>query len=297
MLPYTYMVSWVLDQIEKYGRILKIDTIVLISCSATNYHSIYKLPPPVVKLDDAFMKVFASKRENFEECLREWWYKEDEFKTKTIRLYPIQHFHPAYQDVAVMMCRLFGVKNCNLFRREWTPIMHIVVEEGNIMNWANILVANLLNAIRRRKYAPRGQEPPFYMAAYLLDLVCTAIHFLEIKLQWGSGSPAIHEMFQVMWTNRYPVHFYFICNMIMPQVFQALNGILPSRLSIEARNAIQSPGHWYLEELFTIIRVVGNKVVHYLPWFVPDRLVVREIAFQTAYCGAIACLTKHQKGT
>lgn len=157
-----------------------------------------------------------------------------------------------------MMCRLFSEKNYNLFRRESTPIMHVVVEEGKIMNWANILVAIFLNAIRRRKDASRGQEPPFYIAAYLLDLICAAIHFPKLKLLWGPNTLAAHEMFQVMWIERYPTYFYLICNVIMPQVFQALNGIFPPRLSINTRKKNQLLGHSYLEELFTIIQIAGN---------------------------------------
>jgi len=172
-------------------------------------------------------------------------------------------------------------------------MMYVVVEEGTILNWSNILASNLLYTVKRRKDAPRGQEPPFYMAAYLLYLVCVEIYFPELKLQWGPETPVVHEMFQVMWIDRYPVHFYLICDMIVPHIFQALNGVLPPRLSVVAKNVIQSLGHWYLEELFIVIHVAGNEVVHYLPWFIPDRLVLREVAFQTTYCGAIARITKH----
>ena len=70
------------------------------------------------------MKAFFIKHESLEEWLEEWWAYEDRFKIKTIWLYPVQHFHSAYQYVAVMICHLSGEKNCNLFRVEWTSIMH-----------------------------------------------------------------------------------------------------------------------------------------------------------------------------
>lgn len=175
--------------------------------------------------------------------------------------------------------------------------MHVVVEDGKVMNWANILAVNFLNTIRKYKDVVKGSEPPFFMAAYILDLVCVAIPFPELNLFWKCNTLAIHEMFQILWVDKYPVHFYSICSIIMPQVFCALNGSLPPRLSGEARNTIQLLGHWYLEEYFTVIRISGNDVVHYLPWFVPDRLVLREISLQMVYCGLSVHLHGHQRGS
>ncbi len=44
-----------------------------------------------------------------------------------------------------------------------------------------------------------------------------------------------------------------------------------------------------------MIRIAGNEEVHFLPWFVPDRLVLREISFQTVWHGAHARLVRNQK--
>ena len=72
-------------------------------------------------------------------------------------------------------------------------------------------------------------------------------------------------------------------------------GQTPARISLEATVKIRLLGHWFLEEYFTIIRIAGNEEVDYLPWYVPDRLVLREIAHQTTGVGAFARLTKHGK--
>jgi len=67
----------------------------------------------------------------------------------------------------------------------------------------------------------------------------------------------------------------------MPRVYMALFNKAPPRISVEAAATIKLLGHWYLEEYFTVIRIGGNEEVDYLPWYVPDRLALREIAFQT----------------
>jgi len=195
ILPYTDMVSFVLDRIGSDGCVLMKDKFVLISYSASNFQKMYRLPVPEANADEKFMDAFMTEHESLEEWLKEWWADEDRFKVKAIRLYLVQHFHSAYRDTAVMLCRLFGEKNCNLFKREWTPIMHVVVEEGKVMNWANILAANLLSAIRKYKDSVKGHEPPFFMAAYVLDLICTTVPFPELNLFWKPDTLAVHEMF------------------------------------------------------------------------------------------------------
>lgn len=44
-----------------------------------------------------------------------------------------------------------------------------------------------------------------------------------------------------------------------------------------------------------MIRIAGNEEVHYLHWYVLDRLVLREIAHQTVGVGAFSRLSKHGK--
>jgi len=46
ILPYTDMVLWVLDRIERDGRILRRDAFALISCSTSNFQRMYKLLVP-----------------------------------------------------------------------------------------------------------------------------------------------------------------------------------------------------------------------------------------------------------
>ena len=96
ILPYTDMVSWVLDRIGSDGRVLRKDNSILISCSASNFQKMYRLPVPEANADEKFMDAFMTEHESLEEWLKEWWVDEDRFKVKSIRLYHVQHFHSAY---------------------------------------------------------------------------------------------------------------------------------------------------------------------------------------------------------
>ena len=61
--------------------------------------------------------------------------------------------------------------------------MYAVVEQGQILNWVNILADIMQKVLRKYLEAPEGAKPSFYMSAYLLDMVCAMIEFLEMKLK------------------------------------------------------------------------------------------------------------------
>ena len=78
-------------------------------------------------------------------------------------------------------------------------------------------------------------------------------------------------------------------------MYLTLFGEAPPRISPEAAVTIRLLGHWFLEEYFIVIRIAGNEELDYLLWYVPDRLVFREIGHQTVGTGAFARLAKHGK--
>ena len=196
-----------------------------------------------------------------------------------------------------MICRLMGEKNCNLFRKEWVPIMHAVVEEGKILNWANLLAEVMQKTLRKYLEAPTEAKPPFYMSAYLLDMAMAQINFPDIGLSWVGNPIPIHELFFMLWADNYIPNIYTICDKIITRVHAVLFGQVPRRISPEAALTIKHLGHWYLEEFFTIIRIAGKEEISYLPCFVPDRLALREIAQQTVGVGTFARLARHGKRT
>jgi hypothetical protein len=68
------------------------------------------------------------------------------------------------------------------------------------------------------------------------------------------------------------------------------------RLSDEAKKVIAKVGHWYLDEQETYIRVFGaTGAPHLLPIYVPDRLVLGEICYQTILQGYNETLVKDKK--
>jgi hypothetical protein len=68
------------------------------------------------------------------------------------------------------------------------------------------------------------------------------------------------------------------------------------RLSEATRKVISRVGNWYLEEKSTYLRIFGAiGAPHLLPAYVPDRLVLGEICYQTILQGFNASLVKDKK--
>lgn len=68
------------------------------------------------------------------------------------------------------------------------------------------------------------------------------------------------------------------------------------RLSDEVKIDIFPIGRWFGEEMFTYVRVFGSmEPPHVLPWYVPDKVLVREIAYQTIGDGITHTLKECKK--
>ena len=112
--------------------------------------------------------------------------------------------------------------------------MHAVVEEGKVLNWANLLTEAMLKNLRRYMEAPPESKPPFYMSAYLLDMTLAKINFPSLKLNCDDETRPIQELFSMLWADNYIPHFYKICDKIMPWVHLMLFGHVPPRITKEA---------------------------------------------------------------
>jgi len=68
------------------------------------------------------------------------------------------------------------------------------------------------------------------------------------------------------------------------------------RCSLEAEVNILPVARWFGEELFTYVRVFGSSASpHVLPLYVPDKLLAREIAYQTCGEGGLTNDLKEKK--
>ena len=50
-------------------------------------------------------------------------------------------------NLTAMLCRLYGLANCTVFKAEWEPNVHHVLTTWESFNWAQILSVVLKEAI------------------------------------------------------------------------------------------------------------------------------------------------------
>jgi hypothetical protein len=68
------------------------------------------------------------------------------------------------------------------------------------------------------------------------------------------------------------------------------------RFTKEDINAIKEIGDWYIDEDFSYIRIFGCVATpHLLPRYVPNKLVLREITYQTMSKGITRALIQNSK--
>jgi hypothetical protein len=141
-----------------------------------------------------------------------------------------------------------------------------------------------------------GDTPAFYMASYLLDVICTRNAFAGMNLNWHSSELAFHVYYSILWENRYKKSYVVICEHFIARIYFFLFIKECPRLSDEAKKVIEKIGHWYLDEREIYIRVFGTTgAPHLFPIYVLDQLVLGEICYQTILQGYNATLVKDKK--
>ena len=73
-----------------------------------------------------------------------------------------------------------------------------------------------------------------------------------------------------------------ICNKFFPTLYETLFGEKTPSLSPTGQAMAKELGDWYMTLTGVYIRIAGStKPPHWLPHFVPDSLLLQEIAYQT----------------
>jgi hypothetical protein len=88
-----------------------------------------------------------------------------------------------------------------------------------------------------------GETPSFYMASYLLDVICAINVFVGMNLSWHVSKSLVHVYFNVLWENRYKKSYSLICDEFIAHIHFILFKKECPRLSIVAKKMISKVGH------------------------------------------------------
>ena len=133
-------------------------------------------------------------------------------------MYTTWSVYPSHSFAAAMLCRLFGRPNSTKFSAEWLSLIDAVVN-AIVMNWAQILSHNLARTImeyRGKRSVASRLYPPFFMSAYVMDVICFVSKFLVMGWKRTIQNPLpIHIYHKDMWESKFQPHFYKICRGFM----------------------------------------------------------------------------------
>jgi len=132
-----------------------------------------------------------------------WWREEKKFTNRTASWYPTTNIKEPYIYLMALLYRLHGEKDCSRFLEAWMPLAFIVAISGIGFNWGAIISNQLSTCIKHAQVPKERDTPTFYMASYLLDVICARNSFTKMNLNWHSLELTVHVYFNILWENRY----------------------------------------------------------------------------------------------
>jgi hypothetical protein len=82
----------------------------------------------------------------------------------------------------VLICQLYGEMDCSKFSEAWMPLAYTMAISGSSFNWGAIVSKQLSINILQAQRPKQGDVPIFYMASYLLDVICARNVFAGMNL-------------------------------------------------------------------------------------------------------------------
>jgi hypothetical protein len=296
VFPCIELLKWIIDHADAQKCLINDDNGECVGVFLpSEVQSYYKLKDSELKLSTDFILSFYASHDT-SKIMASWWREDKKFMNRTVGWYPTTNLREPYIYLMALLCRLHGEKDCSRFSEAWMPLAFTVTISGTGFNWGAIISKQLSTCIRQAQVPKEGDTPAFYMALYLLDVICARNAFAGMNLNWHSSELAVHVYFNILWENRYKKSYVVICDQFIARIYFFLFRKECPRLSDEAKKVIAKIGHWYLDERETYIRVFGaTGAPHLLPIYVPDRLVLGEIFYQTILQGYNATLVKDKK--
>jgi len=224
---------------------------------------------------------------------------DKKLKYDKLGMYAISSLENPYNYAATMLCRFYGLPNSTKFSIEWIPLTDVCVN-SYLMNLPSILSDNLATSIieyRQKKSLCSDNLTPFYSCSYIIDVICFCTTFPTVGWKWTIQDPyPIHVSHKKIWESRYIPHFYKIFHSIMLPLHQMIFNKKAPRFSYEAAANLLAVGKYFIEKWFTYIMVFGSTIDPcILPLYVSDKILGREISYQTVGKGLTKVLKDGKK--
>ena len=145
-----------------------------------------------------------------------------------------------------MLCRIYGRLDATTFSSTWISLINYVTIYGTRFNWASLLVASLKTNISVALAPEEGYSSEFYMAFYLLDVVCSRCHFEGWAHNWDpKQARPVHIEMQVFWDSKYKKDIESISQQFIPALYRKLFGQDTPCMSWRVMETLVKVSHWF----------------------------------------------------
>jgi hypothetical protein len=147
------------------------------------------------------------------DIVKTWWGNENKFKADNHGTHSTTSYDSHIMYTTMMLCREFVKKIPTQYTIDWVPIIH-EVENGYTFDWGKMLLDNLAKKIEDYiAQKPKGELAPFYMSAYIMDLICFRTPFPIMNWSWTQTvTKPIHFYPSKLWEGNAKDFFYEICH-------------------------------------------------------------------------------------
>jgi hypothetical protein len=112
-----------------------------------------------------------------------WWKEDTKFSKRRNGWYGMINLRDPYIYLMALIFQLYGdQKDCSKFSEAWMPLAYTMVISWSRFNWGAIISKQLTICVQHAQTQKEGETPTFYMASYLLDVICAMNIFVDMNL-------------------------------------------------------------------------------------------------------------------
>ena len=174
--------------------------------------------------------------------------------------------------MVILLSRIFRRNDASGFPDKWILIIYQVVTSGSMLNWGEIISSNMDTKLKKVK-----NEHKFYMASYMMDVICASREYPSLGWKRDPCLPSIHVYCKMIWENKYKEDYERIFNGLFAPIYHILFREEAPCISLEGHVVTQKYGNWYMNPDGVYIRMIGRtKAPHWIPHFILDKLCCKK---------------------
>jgi hypothetical protein len=156
--------------------------------------------------------------------------------------YNTMNIQEPYMYLIALIYRLYGEKDCSKFSEACIPLTHTMAILGSSFSWGAIISKKLNINLSQAQTSKEGEVLVFYMASYLLDVICARFFFAGMNLSWHVFELSVHVYFMILWENIYKRSYSLICDEFLARVYFLIFRKEFPRISMVAKKMITNIG-------------------------------------------------------